>query len=212
MVGVLIRALFRYLLIAAAGSAAIVVVTGMLRERGARGRAAAEAPAPWDAPQPWEGPPSVVRRMEPPVRAPQAPPPDTRRGDPLPANGADAARQAELTRRIEGLRAALRAAPARNPHEREYQAAKKAHADYWRKVRAIQAAWESAEGAKRIELGDTLRGMKGEDIRLGQALEAARRKVAAWEQTHGTAQARATLRELEAELARLGSRSGTGGP
>ena len=69
---------------------------------------------------------------------------------------------------------------SRNPHYLKYQKAKQAHRDFWEKVQKLQTQRDSATGAKHVEYSDKLRMMKGEDIRLAQKYEAAKRKYKDW--------------------------------
>jgi len=89
-------------------------------------------------------------------------------------------KQFDLSVRMTALRSKLiaTAVDTQNPYSAEYKAAKQAHETYWAKVRDLQKQRDSSATSyeDRIRIGEDLRKMKGEDIRLGMALEAAKKK------------------------------------
>lgn len=87
-------------------------------------------------------------------------------------------KEAELAAGIVTLRAKLVASTidSQNPYAAEYKAAKAAHEAYWAKVRVIQKKRDEARsGDDKMKYADELRQLKGEDIRLGTALETAKK-------------------------------------
>ena len=72
-----------------------------------------------------------------------------------------------------------------NPYTMEYQAAKATYDQYWNRVRDLQGKRDRAGGSGRINYADELRAMKGEDVRVGVAFEAARKKYEAWQTRQG---------------------------
>lgn len=111
------------------------------------------------------------------------------------------ARQAELTAEIERIKNKLSAAAkAQNPYTQQYVSAKAAHSRYWKKVRELQKKRDSATDADHVRYSDELQKMKGEDIRLGLALETVKKKYAAWNADHATISTNGELQALESEL------------
>lgn len=111
------------------------------------------------------------------------------------------ARQAELTAEIDRIKRKLSATPrAQNPYAQEYASAKAAHSRYWKKVRELQKKRDSAADADHVRYSDELRKMKGEDIRLGLALEAAKKQYVAWNADHTKISSNVELHALESEL------------
>ena len=115
------------------------------------------------------------------------------------------ARRAEIMAQIETL--AQGGGPDRsgNPHADAYEQAKLAYDRYWKKANALQAKWESAEGGDRMRYFDELRSLKGEDIRVGKAYERAKANYEAWKRQNpeppSTAISHRAL--LQSELAKI---------
>jgi hypothetical protein len=72
-----------------------------------------------------------------------------------------------------------------NPFAAEYLAAKDVYDRYWAKVRDLQAKRDKGDGAARMKYADELRAMKGDDVRVGLAFEAARKKHESWQNPAG---------------------------
>jgi len=87
-------------------------------------------------------------------------------------------REAELTLGISALRKKLAstAIDSQNPHAAEYREAKQAYDAYWAKVRDLQKKRDSATADNKITFSEELRKLKGEDIRVGMALDSAKKK------------------------------------
>ena len=75
---------------------------------------------------------------------------------------------------------AIKARMKNNPFAREYETALATYTAYWAKVSDLEARQKAATGDVRIKFTDALRQLKGEDIRVGQALERAKKKVDDW--------------------------------
>jgi hypothetical protein len=73
---------------------------------------------------------------------------------------------------------------AGNPYKAEYRKAAQDYEAFWKKVRALEAEHAEAEGARRMELADALRVMKGPDVALRTAYEDARARYRDWERRH----------------------------
>jgi len=87
----------------------------------------------------------------------------------------------KLLARMEARRREVHAKrKARNPHAAEYQKAKQAHKEFWKKVEDLKKRRDASEGADHVDLEFELSKMKGDDIRLAKSLEAARRKYKDW--------------------------------
>jgi len=111
------------------------------------------------------------------------------------------ARQAELTAEIERIKNKLSAAAkAQNPYTQQYVSVKAEHSRYWKKVRELRKKRDSATDADHVHYSDELQKMKGEDIRLGLALETVKKKYAAWNADHATISTNGELQALESEL------------
>jgi hypothetical protein len=76
------------------------------------------------------------------------------------------------------------ARPVGNPYEAEYRKAAQAYEAFWKTVRALEAEHAGAEGARRMELADELRLLKGPDITVRKEYEDARERYQAWEKQH----------------------------
>ncbi|OGV61385.1 MAG: hypothetical protein A2283_00850 [Lentisphaerae bacterium RIFOXYA12_FULL_48_11] len=112
-------------------------------------------------------------------------------------------KEASLDASIVALRAKLAASSidSQNPFSAEYKAAKQAHEAYWAKVRAVQQKRDNASNSDdKMRYSDELRQLKGEDIRLGMALETAKKK---YDQATTTASANIKSPELDAMISEL---------
>jgi len=92
-----------------------------------------------------------------------------------------------------------------NPHHPEYKVAKHAYVSYWKKVKELTRLREEADSSDRIRYGDELRELKGEDIRVGQAYEAAKQRYEQWNAAHPAA-GDPRIRKLQDEIERLEAR------
>jgi len=93
------------------------------------------------------------------------------------------------------------------PHAAEYAAARSAYVEYWKKVKALQAERDSAEGSDHVRISDELRVMKGADIRLGQAYETAKRKYEDWNSSNpSVSNEESAMAALEDELSEVRAR------
>jgi hypothetical protein len=91
-----------------------------------------------------------------------------------------------------------------NPYAAEYAATQKAYNTYWSKARDLQAKRDAATGDKREKFADELRGMKGEDFVVGQAMEGAKKKYDAWNAAHPRSpSASPEMRQIETNLANI---------
>lgn len=93
-----------------------------------------------------------------------------------------------------------------NPHLHPYRAARDAYVTSNRQARDLHARFTDATGDERIELGERLRVMKSDEVRLQQALAAARKPYDAWNAAHPDASGAAKdpkVEALEKELAAL---------
>jgi hypothetical protein len=92
---------------------------------------------------------------------------------------------------------------AKNPFGEQYVSTKREYIQYWRTVKHLQDTRDNSGGAKRMEAADELRRLKGEDIRVGNAYQEARKKYAAWNASHQDeiGPIRSEVDSLEAELA-----------
>ncbi|MBL7114489.1 MAG: hypothetical protein ISS35_01875 [Kiritimatiellae bacterium] len=93
-----------------------------------------------------------------------------------------------------------------NPHTATYRKARKEYLAFGERVKELTESMNAATGAKRMNFANELRNMKGEDIRLKAAYDAASEQYKAWRNAHPrTAQngARTTSsrRRIEAEIA-----------
>lgn len=118
------------------------------------------------------------------------------------------AREVQLFLKIKERKNRLAAAQVRhNPYTKKYTAAKVAHKKYWEKARELQAKRDSARGADHVRYEDQLRKMKGEDIRLAQDIEEAKKKFDAWKARHARIpDSDPKIAALEAELEDVQSR------
>lgn len=71
-----------------------------------------------------------------------------------------------------------------NPFPEEYEIARKAYLDYWKKVKNLQAKRDSSTSETRMKCGDELREMSGRNIELGQAYKDAKRRYDDWNLNH----------------------------
>ena len=99
-----------------------------------------------------------------------------------------------------------------NPHADAYRSAKATYEEFWREVTALQRKRDAAQGAEHVRYSDMLRQMKGDDIRIGKAYEAAKERYDAWqprpragraEPDPATARMRAELAAIDERLAAL---------
>ena len=114
--------------------------------------------------------------------------------------------KAQLSTQISLLQKAQRESlKADNPHAAGYAAARTAYDAYWKRVSELKRKMDSAVGSERIKYHDSLRTMKGDDIRLGQAYEDAKRKYNAWNaaQADSPPSSSPKLASLEKEIALL---------
>jgi len=112
-------------------------------------------------------------------------------------------KEASLDASILTLRAKLAASTidSQNPFAAEYKDAKQAHEVYWAKVRAVQKKRDNASNSDdKMRYADELRQLKGEDIRLGMALDAAKKK---YDQATTSNAANIKSPELDAMLSEL---------
>lgn len=93
------------------------------------------------------------------------------------------------------------------PMTAEYLRIRQEYLDYWKKVRALQAQLAGTEGPGRMRIEDSLRMMKGEDVRVGQAYEKAKLEYEQWNQANPepTGQEKAEVDVIEEELGRIRS-------
>ncbi|MDA0577432.1 MAG: hypothetical protein O3B24_04970, partial [Verrucomicrobia bacterium] len=73
-----------------------------------------------------------------------------------------------------------------NPHWNAYQSTKANYDTYWQRVKELTENRDKASDDERMKWGDELRRLKGEDIRIGKAYEAARDQYKAWNAAHPT--------------------------
>ncbi|MDD4871648.1 MAG: hypothetical protein PHR77_13910 [Kiritimatiellae bacterium] len=89
-------------------------------------------------------------------------------------------REAELAAGIVTLKAKLASSvviDSQNPFAADYKSAKQAHEEYWEKVRELQKKRDSVSNSDdKMRYSDELRKLKGEDIRLGLAVDLAKKK------------------------------------
>jgi tetratricopeptide (TPR) repeat protein len=93
-----------------------------------------------------------------------------------------------------------------NPYKKEYDVASAAYNAYWTKVKNLQAKHQASTGDERVRVADEMKRLKGEDIRIGQALETAKKKMNEWQERNAASPiADPKLTALEEELAKLQS-------
>jgi hypothetical protein len=93
-----------------------------------------------------------------------------------------------------------------NPHAAEYKKAKKDHEEYWAKVRDLQRKRDASTGDEMMRYSDTLRQMKGEDVRLATALDGAKQKYDHARRTQMSSIKSPELQAMESELATIKER------
>ena len=95
---------------------------------------------------------------------------------------------ATLIAEIDHLRAdQAKARMKDNPFKPAYDAAAASYNAYWAKVKQLQDKHRTATGEARVRLADDLKRMKGEDVRVGKALEDAKKKMTDWQDKNGAA-------------------------
>ena len=93
----------------------------------------------------------------------------------------------EITQKIEDRQTLLiEQARNKNPHAREYFAVKSSYQTFWKNVKALQAKRDKATGSDHVRFSEELRKLKGDDIRLGQSYEAAKKDFDAWNARHAS--------------------------
>lgn len=116
-------------------------------------------------------------------------------------------REAELVAQLESAKRASASRPVpQNPHAQEYARARKAYDDFWKKAKDLEKKMNASTGAERIRYGDQLRLMKGEDIRIGQALQAAWKKLKDWQDKQTSNAGEEQIPSLDTELADVRNR------
>lgn len=94
-------------------------------------------------------------------------------------------REAELEAKLaDATEEASDQAVAGNPYAAEYRRIKASYDAFWNRVKDLQKKRDSASSTDRMNYLDQLRGMKGEDVRLGVAYEAAKKKYDAWQRAN----------------------------
>ena len=93
------------------------------------------------------------------------------------------------------------------PMMTEFLRIKQEYLDYWKKVRALQDQLNGTEGPGRMRIEDSLRLMRGDDVRLGQAYEAAKGAYEEWRRAtpEPSGQEKIEIDALGQELARIRS-------
>lgn len=93
--------------------------------------------------------------------------------------------QAQLTAEIATLKKQkLKELRRDNPHARKYAIAKKEYHDYWRKVKELTKKRDAASNKKQMDYADELRLMKGQDIRIANALKQVKSDYDNWNLAH----------------------------
>jgi len=94
-----------------------------------------------------------------------------------------------------------------NPFKPEYDAAYTAYRAFWDKVKQLENQHKKATGEARVSIGDELRQMKGDDIRIGRAFEEAKKKMNEWQDKNGKpTETDPRIAALETQLADLQSK------
>jgi predicted transcriptional regulator len=70
-----------------------------------------------------------------------------------------------------------------NPFKQEYDDALAVYNAYWAKEKELLVRHQKATGDERVQLADQLKvmKMKGDDVRVGRALEEAKKKMKEWQ-------------------------------
>jgi hypothetical protein len=105
--------------------------------------------------------------------------------------------------------------PGNNPHTTTYRKARKEYLAFGERVQALTEGMNNTTGAKRMDYANELRSLKGEDVRLKMAYDAAGEQYKAWKNSHPDAgrngaritssrnRIEAELTEVERELRQL---------
>jgi len=89
-----------------------------------------------------------------------------------------------------------------NPHSQNLQSAITERKAYWAKVEELKKSFDKATGDGRMKIHDQLRSMRGQDVRVEQAYEQARKQYDAWEAKHpSTQEADSDVVAMETEIA-----------
>ncbi len=96
----------------------------------------------------------------------------------------------------------------RNPHAAEYESAIAAYRAFGQKIKDLQAQADRSTGADRIKILDELKNirMNGEEARLREAIENAKKKMEEWQKNNPApppAASDARITEMEAALAEV---------
>jgi hypothetical protein len=113
------------------------------------------------------------------------------------------ARQAQLAEEIEKISNEHAAdGNKENPYAAEYSAAKAAHKEFWAKVKKLTAKRDAAKGEERLKYIDELHKLKGQDLKVAEARDTAKKKYKDWENANSADPAKnQRLADLESELA-----------
>jgi tetratricopeptide (TPR) repeat protein len=90
-----------------------------------------------------------------------------------------------------------------NPHAAEYQRARARYDAFWKKVNELSAKRDNSTGGERMRAIEELREMKGEDITVGKALEAAKKKCDEWTKSHPAQETSPAIESIKADLANV---------
>ncbi len=94
-------------------------------------------------------------------------------------------REAELLAKLTAAReAAAEEAVVGNPYAAEYRRIREAYERFWRQVNDLLQKRDTATGTARMHYLEKLRQLKGQDIQLGMAYEAIKKKYEAWQRAH----------------------------
>ncbi|MDA0991807.1 MAG: hypothetical protein O3A51_13795 [Verrucomicrobia bacterium] len=111
---------------------------------------------------------------------------------------------AKTTAELEALaKAKAKGDDSNNPHAEAYRQAKAEYNDYWVRVKRLTKQRNDNSSTVRERAIDELRQLKGEDIRVGKAYEAARERYQAWQQSQTPTDQSPRVQELETRLARI---------
>ncbi|MBN2301061.1 MAG: hypothetical protein JXN60_00960 [Lentisphaerae bacterium] len=110
-------------------------------------------------------------------------------------------KETQLMTRIDAFKANLLSTGAKNnPHAVEYANIKEEYSRYWKKVEALTEKRDKSSGEDHVKYSDELRKMKGDDIRLGQTFESAKKRYDDWNMLNASSSNSSELASLQAEL------------
>lgn len=119
-------------------------------------------------------------------------------------NAGELALRSERGKLVASLEEARKAPNPRNPFASEYATIKAKYLAYWKRVKDLQKKRDNSAESDHVAYADELRQLKGEDIRIGQAFEAAEKNYKDWNAAHPEAAAsNPAIRALETDLAEI---------